>query len=44
VVLAQVVSRADLALAPGYTPRVVRRAVTHAPSRGVPVVVDALNA
>jgi cytochrome P450 len=40
MVLAQVLSRASLALAPGYRMRPVLRAVTVAPSGGVPVVLD----
>lgn len=38
VVLARVLARTELELAPGYVARVVRRSVTFAPSRGVPVV------
>ncbi len=41
VVLAEVVRRVDLRIAPGYRMRVVQRAVTHAPVRGMPVVMDA---
>ena len=44
VVLAEVLSRAQLRVAPGYRPHVVRRAVTLAPSGGVPVVVAARSA
>ena len=39
VVLAEVLARTELKLASGYRPRVVRRAITHAPSGGVPVVL-----
>lgn len=39
VVLATVLAQAELALAPGYRPRVVRRNVTWAPSRGMPIVL-----
>ena len=39
IVLAEVLSRVDLRLAPGYRMRPRLRAVTIAPSRGVPVVV-----
>jgi cytochrome P450 len=41
VVLARVLSRTTLALAPGYEPRPVLRTVAVAPSRGVPVVMEA---
>ena len=41
VVLSEVVRRADLRIAPGYRMRTVQRAVTHAPSAGMPVVMDA---
>jgi cytochrome P450 len=41
VVLAAVLSRVDLARAPGYRMKVVRRSITLAPSRGMPVVVTA---
>jgi cytochrome P450 len=40
IVLAQVVSRVDLRIAPGYRMRPVLRAITVAPSRGVPVVME----
>ena len=40
IVLAEVVSRVDLRIAPGYRMRPVLRAITVAPSRGVPVVVE----
>jgi cytochrome P450 len=40
VVVAEVLSRAALRVAPGYRPRVVRRAVTLAASEGVPVVLE----
>lgn len=39
VVLATILARADLALSPGYELRIVRRNVTWAPSRGMPVVL-----
>jgi cytochrome P450 len=39
VVLATLLSRADLAIAPGYGVRVVRRNVTWVPSEGMPVVL-----
>ncbi len=39
IVLAQVLARVGLAAAPGYRMRVVRRAVTLAPSEGMPLVV-----
>ena len=39
-VLPEIVSRVDLRLAPGYRMRPVLRAVTIAPSRGMPVVVE----
>ena len=41
VVLSEVVRRADLRVAPGYRMRTVQRAITHAPSAGMPVVMDA---
>src|SRR5436190_534882 len=40
IVLAEVVSRVDLRIAPGYRMRPVLRAITVAPSRGVPVVME----
>ncbi len=40
VVLAEVLRRTELRIAPGYRMRVVQRAVTHAPSRGMPVVME----
>jgi len=39
VVLAEVVRRTDLRIAPGYRMRRVQRAVTYAPSDGMPVVM-----
>jgi cytochrome P450 family 110 len=39
-VLPEVLSRVDLRIAPGYRMRPVLRAVTIAPSRGMPVVVE----
>jgi cytochrome P450 family 110 len=39
-VLADVVTRVDLAIAPGYRMRPTLRAITIAPSRGMPVVVE----
>ena len=44
VVLARVLSRCDLRLAPGYRPRMKRRAITMAPSRGAPAVMDRCRA
>jgi len=41
VVLAEVLSRVHLERAPGYRMKVVRRSITMAPSRGMPVVVTA---
>jgi len=41
-VLAQVLSRASLRVAPGYRMRPVLRALTLAPSQGMPVVADHL--
>jgi cytochrome P450 len=41
MVLAEVLRRADLRIAPGYRMRRVQRAITYAPSRGMPVVMDA---
>ena len=40
IVLAEVLSRVELRIAPGYRMRPVLRAITVAPSRGVPVVVE----
>jgi cytochrome P450 len=44
IVLAQVLSRANLRAAPGRRVRLVRRGITFAPSAGMPVVCDALAA
>jgi cytochrome P450 len=44
VVLARVLSRCDLRLAPGYRPRMKRRAITIAPSRGALAVMDGCRA
>jgi cytochrome P450 len=41
VVLAEVLARVDLRSAPGYRMRIVRRSITMAPSKGMPVVVAA---
>ena len=41
VVLAELLARVDLRVAPGYRMRPVLRTVTVAPSRGMPVVLDA---
>jgi len=38
VVLAQVLLRLELRLAPGYRMKLVRRSITLAPSRGMPVI------
>ena len=43
IVLAQVLDRVDLSLAPGYKPKLVRRAITFAPSRGLPVLARAVR-
>jgi cytochrome P450 len=43
IVLARILSRARLRVAPGYRARVVRRAIACSPSRGLPVVVEALG-
>jgi len=40
VVLAEVLSRVELAAVPGYRVRLVRRSITFAPSEGMPVVVQ----
>jgi cytochrome P450 len=40
IVLSRVLARTDLTIAPGYRARPVRRAVTLAPSRGMPVVMS----
>jgi cytochrome P450 len=41
IVLAELLQRVSFRAAPGYAVRPVRRSITLAPSRGVPVVVDA---
>ncbi|HJQ84463.1 MAG TPA: cytochrome P450 [Candidatus Binatia bacterium] len=40
IVLAEVLSRVDLCIAPGYRMRPILRAITVAPSKGMPVVVE----
>lgn len=40
VVLAQVLGRLTLRLAPGYRAEIVRRSITLAPAKGMPVVID----
>ena len=40
VVLAEVLARAELRPAPGYRMRMIRRAITLAPSEGLPLVVE----
>ena len=40
VVLAEVLRRVALRLAPGYRMRRVRRSITLAPSEGMPIVVE----
>jgi cytochrome P450 len=40
VVLARVLSRTDLRWANGYRPKIIRRNITLAPSKGVPVVME----
>lgn len=40
IVLAEILLRTELRLAPGYIPTMVRRGITFAPSAGVPVVVS----
>jgi cytochrome P450/predicted unusual protein kinase regulating ubiquinone biosynthesis (AarF/ABC1/UbiB family) len=40
IVLGEVLTRVELAAAPGYQVRVVRRSITLAPSEGMPVVVE----
>jgi cytochrome P450 len=40
VVLAQILARTELRIAPGYRMRPVLRAITVSPSRGMPVVLD----
>ena len=44
IVLAEMLGRVALRAAPGHTVRVVRRAITFAPSEGMPVVVESLAA
>jgi len=41
IVLAEILLRTQLRAAPGHTIRVVRRAITFAPSEGMPVILDA---
>ncbi len=40
VVLAEVLSRVELSMVPGYRVRLVRRSITFAPSEGMPVVMQ----
>lgn len=40
IVLARILARVELASAPGYQARIVRRGIAFAPSEGVPVVVQ----
>jgi cytochrome P450 len=44
IVLAEVLMRVELRAAAGYQARVVRRAITLAPSEGVPVVAERRDA
>jgi len=44
IVVAEILARVALRAAPGYRVRVVRRGITFAPSKGMPVVVDAVAA
>jgi len=39
-VLSRIAQRADLRLAPGYTPKLVRRGITFAVSEGLPVILE----
>jgi cytochrome P450 len=39
-VLARVLARCEVRIAPGYRPRMTRRAITMVPSKGAPVVMD----
>lgn len=41
ILLAEILRRCDIRLAPGYTPRLTRRNITFAPSCGTPVVMQA---
>lgn len=43
MVIAQVLSRVDLRLPPGYTAKVVRRGITFAPSERMPVVMESIR-
>jgi len=40
IVLAEVLSRVELSIVPGYRVRLVRRSITFAPSEGLPVVME----
>lgn len=42
IVLRQIVTRAELELAPGYRPKLVRRGITFAVSQGLPVIAQRL--
>jgi cytochrome P450 len=44
MVLAEVLRRTRMRLQPGYRARVVRRSITFAPSRGMPLIVERLTA
>lgn len=44
IVLARILARVELASAPGYRARIVRRGIAFAPSEGVPVVVQRRDA
>jgi cytochrome P450 len=44
IVLSRLLVRVDVQLAPGYRPRLTRRSITFAPSRGMPVVVTGRRA
>jgi cytochrome P450 len=44
IVLSRLLVQVDVQLAPGYRPRLTRRSITFAPSRGMPVVVTGKRA
>ena len=43
IVLAEVLRRTELRIAPGYRGGMERRSVTLAPARGLPVVLEAVD-
>lgn len=43
IAISEIARRTSFRLAPGYTPKVVRRNITFAPNKGVPIVIDAMT-